>query len=524
MRTSRDSVLAYEQQRDDLLSFVAMGSLIGGLSLLLLHSFLLFHSVIESISVIVAVTVFVISWNARKFLSNGFYLAIGVGLLCSGALDLLHTLAYSGMGVFPGDTRNFATQFWIAARYVQSVSLLVALAFLRRPAKEYRFLIGYTVVFVLLVTAIFYFRIFPTCYGPDGLTPFKKASEYIVIAILAASLFLMRRQREALSSKVMRWMSVALIAAMVSEFCFTLYVEVYGFFNIVGHVFKLASVALIYRALVEHSLREPYDLIFRELSESRERIQRARDDLELQVQQRTSELHRRALQLQAMSMQLTRAEQQERKRLAEILHDHLQQLLVAANYNLATLRNQLSERAHKDSLAYTVHLISEAVQSARSLSVELSPRVLYEDGLCPALAWLTGHMKEKYGLDVELKGGNIERIEDEDLNVLLFQSVRELLFNTIKHAGSMKATLEVYKLDHEVINVIVSDSGCGFDPAEVEAREHSAGGFGLFSIRERLDALGGTVEIDSALGKGCRVRLTTPLRRPAVSSPPEMVQ
>ncbi len=130
-----------------------------GLYLTSLHSYLLFHSLAEGFSIVVACAVFVVAWNSRRFLDNNYLLFIGIASLFVAGLDLAHTLAYKGMGVFPGYGSNLATQLWIAGRYVQSLSLLVAPLFIGRKLKPNLALLVYAIVVALLLASIFYWNV-----------------------------------------------------------------------------------------------------------------------------------------------------------------------------------------------------------------------------------------------------------------------------------------------------------------------------------------------------------------------------
>ena len=148
-----------------------------GLYLTSRHSYLLFHSLAEIFGVVVAYGIFVLTWNSRRFIDNSYILFLGIAYLFIGTIDLVHMLAYNGMGVFPEYGSNQATQLWIAARYLQSVSFLAAPFFLGRKLNPLLVFFCYMVVTSLLFLSIFYWHIFPTCYVDNvGLTPFKKIS------------------------------------------------------------------------------------------------------------------------------------------------------------------------------------------------------------------------------------------------------------------------------------------------------------------------------------------------------------
>lgn len=236
----------------------------------------------------------------------------------------------------------------------------------------------------------------------------------------------------------------------------------------------------------------------------------------------------RAVQLRALAAQLTHAEQTERRRLAQILHDNLQQILVAARLNLSALRNGTEEPALRQNLSAIDELIHEAIEASSSLTMELSPPVLYEGSLAAALQWLAHWVEKRHGLRVHVQtNGNLDEIREDEISehirVLLFQAARELLFNVVKHAGVEQAFI---RLEQQAgcIALEIMDQGVGF---RTEAATHGRlDRFGLFSIRERMEVCGGHIEIDSAAGQGTRVQLSAPLQLPAAEaqkSAPERV-
>jgi len=176
---------------------ILLGALVlFGLYLTSRHSYLLFHSLTEIFSVVVAFGIFVLTWNSRRFIDNSYILFLGIAYLFIGTVDLVHTLTYQGMGVFPGYGSDLATQLWIAARYVQSISFLAAPLLIGRKLRAPFVFLGYMVVTPLLLMSIFYWDIFPACFVDGvGLTPFKKISEYVISFIFLASIFLLYRKR-----------------------------------------------------------------------------------------------------------------------------------------------------------------------------------------------------------------------------------------------------------------------------------------------------------------------------------------
>ena len=253
---------------------ILLGALVlFGLYLTSRHSYLLFHSLTEIFSIVVAFGIFVLTWNSRRFIDNSYILFLGIAYLFIGTIDLVHTLAYPGMGVFTGYGTNLATQLWIAARYVQSISFLAAPLLLGRKLKlPFVFLI-YAVVTTLLLMSIFYWDNFPVCYVDGvGLTLFKRISEYVISLIFLASIFLLYRKRREFDTSVFRFLVASIGVTICSELAFTLYTGPYTLPNMVGHLLKIVSVYLMYRAIIWTGLAKPYSLLFRNLKQSEEAL------------------------------------------------------------------------------------------------------------------------------------------------------------------------------------------------------------------------------------------------------------
>ena len=255
----------------------AVAVVVLGLYAASLHSYILFHSLIEFTTIAIGFTLFILTWNARRFLTGGCLKALGIGYGLIALVDLFHGLAYKGMGVFPGHDANLPTQLWIAARFLQAVLLLLAPLFARRNLNE-RVFFGISLAVVSAGTALVWSGAFPDCFiEGTGLTPFKIVSEYVISALLLVALFLFIGKRTAFNTRVFTLIAVSILCTIGSELAFTSYVSVYGPANMGGHFLKLAAFYLIYRAIVVTGFKEPFELIFRDLKQAEQALTQERE-------------------------------------------------------------------------------------------------------------------------------------------------------------------------------------------------------------------------------------------------------
>jgi PAS domain S-box-containing protein len=251
---------------------IALLLILGGLYLISQMNYLLFHGITEIAAIAVAIAIFMLVWNTRKVYSDSFFILLGISLLFIAGFDLIHTLAFKGMGVFPGDNADIPTQLWIAARYFQSVTFFIATLLIGRSitkgGKHDASIIfaGCAAASGLLLSSIFVWQNFPHAFVEgSGLTPFKIGSEYVISLILVATIVVLYLKRDHFDSTVWRLLIAAQVFLIAGELAFTSYISVYGFMNMLGHLFRLLSVYFLYRAIVVVGLTRPYDLLLRKL-------------------------------------------------------------------------------------------------------------------------------------------------------------------------------------------------------------------------------------------------------------------
>lgn len=249
---------------------------------------------------------------------------------------------------------------------------------------------------------------------------------------------------------------------------------------------------------------------FSNLKEVEKRLQELNESLEQRVRERTLSLVDHQQKLRRLASELTLTEQQERRHLASELHDYLAQLLVVCSMKASRLEKYVEHEKGQMLIQEIQEVVQESMTYTRTLIAELSPNILYESGLSAAVHWL-GSQMEKHGLSVRVVSKNeIKKIPD-DLAILIFQSIRELLFNVVKHAEAKESVVHLEMEESQQLIVKVIDQGKGFDVSTTRISYTGNGKFGLFNIRERLEALGGRMEIRSHPGEGTEIIIQIPM-------------
>lgn len=246
-----------------------------------------------------------------------------------------------------------------------------------------------------------------------------------------------------------------------------------------------------------------------ELNQARQKLNQLNAELEKAVEGRTALANQRLEQAKSLNLDLIRAEQRERQRLAEIVHENLQQLLVSSQFNLSVARKSAKPAERHDFLNRTEETLKKAMDISRSLSHELYPPLLYQSGLTAALTWYAGQMKKQHNMDVQLDIPSPMRRFPTEIEIFLFQCARELLLNSLRHGkvGSARIGLDY---NAGAITLHVTDKGAGFDCRTYMEQDVQREGFGLAMIKQRIETMGGTFEVVSEPGDGCRVTLTLP--------------
>ncbi len=252
-----------------------------GLGVMSYANYLLFHSIVELFSICIAMTVFAITINSHQYLKSNFMIVMGLGYGFVAVFDFLHTIGYKGMGVFT-DYDFYANQLWVVARFMESVTILLALYSMKL---KHRVKTETVIIVNALITVIMIYVIFGTDYFPAafiegyGQTTFKIICEYIIVFILFLFIYQLRSYARYFEPNVIKWMQISVIMTIISELLFTLYTDNYGVTNILGHYFKVVSFYYIYKTMIQKSIRDPYNLIFKELNETKKQLAKQNEEL-----------------------------------------------------------------------------------------------------------------------------------------------------------------------------------------------------------------------------------------------------
>jgi signal transduction histidine kinase len=504
-----------------------------GLYLTSFYSYLLFHAIVELFSVAIAWGVFALAWNSRRLIRNNYLLLLGIAYLFVGNLDLLHTLAYKGMNVFPGHGADLPTQLWIASRYLESLSFLIAPFFLGRALNPRKALGAYLLCFALILFAIFVWPIFPTCYVEgQGLTTFKIASEYIICAFFLVALALLYNKREEFDAAVWRLVAWSLLTMMVAELAFSYYMGVYDLSNLIGHYLKIISFYLIYRAIIETGLTKPFSLLLRDLKQAEDDLRKANETLEGQVEERTAALREANVQfrqeilerqsvetalresekkLHYLASRILQVQEQERGRIFMELHDDLGQSLIVIKLTMRKIYRAMSSEniAIAEDVEDALEQLDTLIDKVRRISHNLIPSVLQDFGLEAALESLFADFSATEELKFSI---NIEKVSPflpPNVQLAIYRIFQEALTNISKHAAASEVKVQVSRRnDH--LHFLIADNGQGFDFATSKAALPGERGVGLASIEERLHLLNGVMEIQSQQGQGTQLSFTLP--------------
>jgi signal transduction histidine kinase len=478
-----------------------------------LYSYLLFHSLVELYRIIIGCTLFVIIWNSRDFAKEHFdYLTfIGIAYFFVSIIDLVHMLEYEGMYIF--NSGYYATELWIAARYMESISLAVLMILQRynKPLKLHLLMIVYAFMTLSLIASILVFNVFPVCFIEGvGLTPFKIISEYVIILILIISALLLNKNKQKYSGLVYNYLLWSIIVTVFSELAFTLYQATDGLANFAGHILKVASFYLIYKAIIINCINEPYQTIFYELTENQQKAQN--------------------------TMELLRRSDQNKNQFISMLSHELRNPMASITMGISILGrvpagSEQSIQAQKIIERQTRHLVRLVDDLLDINRISQNKIILKKEQV--DLNYLVQQTVSDYQVQYAAKKVSLQAILpsgpiycDAD-PVRMHQVMGILLHNALKFTNAQgKVTIDVQKDEHSQEMIVrVSDTGIGialetlpqvFEPfvqANTSLDRNEGGlGLGLAIAKGMVELHNGHITVHSeGIGRGTQFTIRLPL-------------
>jgi signal transduction histidine kinase len=495
---------------------LVVAAVFAGLWLTSRYSYLFFHSFAEMFIVAVAAAVFMVSWSSRGYPETQPFVLLGVGYLFVAILEMLHALTYEGMNILPGG-QDYATKLWIAARGLQAVVTFAfaVLLSVRRTAPSLAVILATGTLTAVALLAIFVWDVFPRCLVEgQGVTPFKRASEYVVCALLVVAAVLVIRTRELLSRQERMLLSAAFLVNAAGEIVFTHYVSAYGTQNLIGHLFVLGSFALAYQALFATKIRSRMALVH-ELQRSTARLERSEEQL------RAANLSKDRF-LSILAHDLRNAVSGMRS-LAEVFAGGFPRLEKNRMQELSVLLHE--------SARGTSELLESILQWANAQTGRLvaKPSRIRLAELCEGL--VAQHEAAARGKQIAL----VCRLPaaaavwaDPDMTATV---LRNLLTNAIKFTPRGGEVGVASQCSRGWVRVSVVDTGRGMSADEIarlfriDVRVSSPGtegehgnGIGLILCHELAQLNGGKIEVTSEPGKGSTFTLVLPRDGP-IDSP-----
>lgn len=438
------------------------------------YSYLMFHSTVEISGIVIAFSAFLVGWISVRFTQNRLYLFLGVTYLVAGAVDLLHTLAYKGMGVFPGydpTDPNLATQLWVVARYLEAGGLFLAPLFINRRLPRYLVIPLFSLAAAVPVGLVFY-GAFPAAFVGGYLTSFKIGSEYVICGILVLAFLNYGRIRRTLDKTLNRWFTLSIASTIAAELSFTAYIDPFGATNLFGHLFKVASFLFIFTYLVQGTLVNPYTTLFRDLEQKRRSLADVNDIL-------------------VLSNTLLR-------------HD--------MRHNLSVIRLSLdlySENRNRGLLADALNAVDQSDELIASVA-EMEQLAISGGGLRPFSARQAAQQAVSGCMIPYSINGDCAVMADKGLASL----IRNLVRNAEIHSHTDKISIDI-RTDGQWCEIRVSDWGIGMDD-DVRRRAFQKGvksslskglGLGLYIVKKTVERYAGDARIEPNHPRGIVVVL-----------------
>lgn len=459
--------------------------------------FLLMHTLLEAFSIFVALSIFVqavITYSPSAKNSNYF---IGLVFLAVGSFDMLHTLFYKGMPFLDDEfAASRATWFWILGRLTEAIGVCLAVIFTRKMFIT-RCKCGVGIVLlgisILAPIVIFGHERLPILFDPStGLTALKIRLEFLICSIMLLSLFVLVRRYEKSPAVNVLHLIMGVFLIFVGELFFTLYSRVFDLENLIGHLYKFAGYAFLFKAIFFPRIQQ--------IVLSKEKAESQRKEVEQMLFEVEKNLSRLVLQ----------AHEEERKRVSRELHDGIGQSLYSILMTLNVASSEISASKQTQCLDEAKKMTSNAMNEVKDIAHSLRPSSLDDLGFLPALNTYVSQFKKTHNIGVNLNVvGDQERL-DSEVETALYRICQESLTNVAKYAQASIIKLTIHNGDQETV-LTVQDDGVGF-AIEEYLKSDERKGIGLFSMNERVELLGGSFYIDTAINKGTTITARIPKR------------
>ncbi|AQQ69837.1 Sensor histidine kinase ComP [Limihaloglobus sulfuriphilus] len=484
-----------------------LATLVLALGLLNLANRVYFQMTVGLFTVVISFCIFILAWNSRNFTENRSLTFLGAAYTSVGLLDMFHLIAYMGITGINDNSADQSAQFWIAARYVEGISLLL---FTRiRNRNEYSTLFIYGIITFFFTVTILYWKVFPTCFiEGTGFTAFKRYSEYLISALLFVSLILILIRRKQFDLTFVIFLSAGILAKALSEIIIATFADVNGIMNFSAHIARAASFYLVYKAVIHDGLMEPFDIFAEDINEAKQEQLKAVEHIEGIVKQRTTELRETKEEHQLLTGKLLGLQEEELEHISNQLHHDITQRLGflaieigktqinAPNANISDLQ---------ENLARVNEVIGDLSNLTNNMSYQLHPTRLYELGLVEAVRYECKIQSFHYrDIDMRCQVENLPKRLPAKMAICVYRIIQESLRNACEHSGCSQ--IEVFFSDKpNTLTIEIRDNGSGFDPEKVNIKDHHCIGIAL--MRKRAALIRAKLDIITVPDKGTTVSL-----------------
>lgn len=462
-------------------------------------NFLLYHTLFELFSIFVSYSIFFHGWLTFPHTKSYRLLILSMVFFSVGTFDLFHTLSYNGSPFITGiDQFNAPTWIWIFARFTQSIGVIAVFLIhtqVRADEKRKNFVLFMTLFYTLtiIILVLNFAEQLPTLiiHG-EGVTTTKIIFEYIITLFHCIALFIIvriyiktDRERQDLLT-----LAVGIIFLIFSEIIFTLYHHVYDIDNLLGHLYKVFG----YFFLLKGIYFPQFEKIFKQKEKAESKWHKAEEKLKDQKKKMTS--------------LIIKAQEDERKRVSQELHDGIGQMLYSILISLRTLKRMVSEEKVITSIKEIETLTSNTMNEVKNIAHMLRPSALDDLGFIPAIRSHIEKFSKTFQIEVDLHIDGLQRRVAPEIETALFRICQEALNNAAKYSNATSIDVIILIIEDQ-IELSVVDNGNGFDMDEIST-DHQQG-LGLFGMKERAEMVNGKTTIVSNKGLGTQIHVAIPI-------------